>query len=127
MHTKLPYFKERPHIPLKLGWQDREAHFIPLLDTGADFSVFHKSDALWLGIDWSKGKEMELSNADGSSFYGRQFNLTVDIEGYKLPARICFTENTHYDMPLLGRADIFQHFRITVDEKAQHIEVQSHS
>lgn len=127
MRCKFPYFEDRPHIPIALEWQNKRARFIPLLDTGADFSVFYKSDAIWLGLDWEKGKSIDLDNADGSSFHAKKFILTVDIEGYKFKAGVCFVENNRSSMPLLGRADIFDHFKITIDEKSKFVEVKTHS
>lgn len=127
MYSKLPYFEDHPHIPIKLKHKTKKTRFLPLLDTGADFSVFYKTDAIRIGLDWEGGKKIQLENADGSSFEVKQFELEVDIEGFTFPARICFAENNNSDIPLLGRADIFKHFRITVDEREKQVEMQSHN
>jgi hypothetical protein len=126
MHCKFPYFEDRPHVPLALEWRGKRARFIPLLDTGADFSVFYKSDAIWLGLDWESGKTVDLDNADGSSFQAKKFHLTLDIEGYKFKANICFVDNHRSSMPLLGRADVFKHFEIIIHEQNKFIEFKSH-
>lgn len=77
MSYKFPYFEGRPHVPVALEYQGSKARFLPLLDTGADFSIFYKSDAVRIGLDWDKGKEVTLLNADGSEFNAKEFSLEV--------------------------------------------------
>lgn len=60
MHYEFPYFEGRPHIPIILHYKNNSVRFLPLLDTGADYSVFYKADAVRLGIDLNKGKEISL-------------------------------------------------------------------
>ena len=76
MRYKFPYFEDRPHIPVALEAKGKRARFLPLLDSGADFSIFYKSDAYRLGLDWETGKDIVLNNADNSNFHAIliQFN-----------------------------------------------------
>ncbi len=126
MHCKFSYFEDRPHIPIKIEYGDKLTRFLPLLDSGADFSVFHRTDALRIGLNWKKGRKIEFENADGSSFMARQFNLNLDIEGYKFKARVCFVDGRKASMPLLGRQDVFKHFKILIDEKEKQVELKSY-
>lgn len=123
MRCKFPYFEDRPHIPIKIVYKRKTTRFLPLLDSGADFSVFHKTDALRIGVDWEKGEVIELENADGSSFKARQFRLNLEIEGYKFKARICFVDSKKVSMPLLGRRDIFKHFTISIRDSEKMVSV----
>ena len=126
MHCEFPYFEDRPHIPVTLEKNGKRARFIPLLDSGADYSVFSQADAMRLGLDWSDGREINFSNADGTFFTAKVFELVVDIEGFKFPARICFVADSPTSIPLLGRLDIFQHFSIMIDEVNKKVVVTSH-
>ncbi|MEK7528759.1 MAG: hypothetical protein AAB592_03250 [Patescibacteria group bacterium] len=112
---------------MKIEYRGRVVRFLPLLDSGADFSVFHKADALRIGLNWSKGEKIDLENADGTSFKARQFNLNLYFENYKLKARICFVDSKKVSMPLLGRRDIFKHFKITINEDGRYVELQTGS
>ena len=125
MHYKFPYFEDRPHIPVALEFGGKKARFLPLLDSGADFSIFYKSDAVRLGLKWNDGKKVELSNADGSTFKAREFNIKVGIENKNFKAKICFINNKKHSIPLLGRKDIFKHFKITINEKEKCVGLQT--
>lgn len=125
MRCKFPYFENRPHIPIRIRFNDKKLRFLPLLDTGADYALFYKSDAIRLGLNWSKGKKIKLDNADGSPFHAKQFNLEIDIEGFTFEAQICFVENDRSAMPLLGRAGIFEHFKITIHEREKYVELNT--
>lgn len=125
MRCKFPYFEDRPHIPLVLEYEGKRARFLPLLDTGADFSVFYKADALRLGLDWEKGIAMDLDNADGSPFRAKQFTLKIEIEGYAFNGKMCFVDSKKSAMPLLGRRDIFKHFDILIREEKGYVEFKS--
>lgn len=126
MPFRFPYFDDRPHIPIDLQYGARRRRFLPLLDTGADCSLFHRSDATYLDLPWEKGTPLELSNADGTAFAARQFELTAFIEGMSFPVRICFVENLAADKPLLGRRDFFEQFLITINERERYVELRYH-
>lgn len=126
MYCKFPYFEGRPHIPIALENSGKRIRFLPLLDSGADFSIFYKSDALRLGLNWSEGRKVHLSNADGSGFLAYEFKLIIDIEGQKLPVKLCFIDCNESPMPLLGRSNIFDQFKILINERENLIEFQSH-
>lgn len=125
MRFKFPYFEGRPHIPVKFICRGKSTRFLPLLDSGADFSVFYKSDAMRIGLDWKKGKKVNLENADGTSFKARQFNLEMAIEEYTFKARICFLDENKSSIPLLGRKDIFEHFKITIHDLEGYVELKN--
>ena len=125
MRCKFPYFEDRPHIPIVLEYNGKRARFLPLLDTGADFSIFYKSDAIRIGLIWDAGENTKLCNADGTYFKAKQFKLDLEIEGFKFKANICFVDNKKSSMPLLGRANIFKKFKITILEEEKIVELES--
>ena len=124
MRCKFPYFEDRPHIPIVLEHENKRARFLPLLDSGADFSVFYRSDAYRLGLNWESGKDVTLNNADNSDFCAKQFDLLMDIEGMQFPVKICFIDNKHSSMPLLGRLGVFDRFVITIVEEKKFVELK---
>jgi hypothetical protein len=126
MRCKFPYFEDRPHIPITVEHKGKITRFLPLLDSGADFSVFHKTDALRIGLDWSKGEQIKLENADGTSFKAKQFRLNLTIESYTFRARLCFVGNKVPSMPLMGRKDIFKHFKVIIDDSENCVELKTH-
>ncbi len=126
MFCRFPYFKERPHIPITIDSVVGRKRFLPLLDSGADFCVFYKTDAFRLGLDWREGKAMKLSNADGTDFSAREFILDLTVEDHVLKTRICFIDSNRIGTPLLGHLNIFEKFKILVNEKEKYVEFKSH-
>jgi hypothetical protein len=126
MHCTFPYFEDRPHIPLVVEYKGKPIRFLPLLDSGADFSIFYRVHANELGINWTEGEDIHLVNADGSSFHAKQFRMKIFIEGFPVFARLCFVDKVFNCTPVLGRRDIFHNFIITIDERAKNVELRSH-
>ncbi len=127
MPYRFPYFEDRPHLPIALEFKGKRARFLPLLDSGADYSVFYESDAIRLGLNWEEGENTTFCNADGSFFEAKKFNLTIEIEGISFKADICFAKNTKSAMPLLGRRGIFEKLFITICEKEKYVEVRKYN
>ena len=121
-----PYYKGRAHIPLVLEYGDKRERFLPLLDSGADFALFHKQDALNLGLDWDAGTDRDFDSAYTTGLPVKEFVLSLDIEGTRFPARVCFAEIADlFHRPLLGRADVFNKFRITFSELEQLVKLEA--
>ena len=118
MYCSFPYYENRPHLPVVLHFGNKNLRFLPILDTGADYCVFTIFDALRLGLDWKTGEKTELSNADGSIFEAWKLYLPMSIEGYEMKVKICFVDNSYCQMPLLGRFDVFKHFRSSLMKKS---------
>lgn len=124
MLYRFPYFEDRPHIPITLIGPEKSIRYLPLLDSGADFTTLSRNDALFLGLKWDLGESVEFSNADGSTFDARLFKLPLIIEGLEMRVRVCFLDRRHSTMPLLGRSDVFRHFEIMIDEASQMVELR---
>jgi hypothetical protein len=121
MSYRFDYFEDRPHVPIKIHYKGKYFRFLPLLDSGADFSVFNRADAYRIGLDWNKGKSLCLCNADGSEFRVKEFKLKVLVEHHPFTIPICFTESKKNAMPLLGRKSFFEKFEITFLENQERI------
>jgi len=121
---RFSYYKGRPHLPVILEYGNRRERSLPLLDSGADFSIFHRGVLDSLGLDWNQGSIRSFDNADGSSFVVREFRLSLEIEGMRFPVRICFGDDLSLrERPLLGRADVFEKFQVTICEQEGYIEL----
>ena len=127
MSYHFPYFEDRPHVPITVIGPERRVRYIPLLDSGADYTTLSKKEAILLGLDWNQGEVISLANADGTGFDAKIFRLLLEIEGVTLFVRICFVDSNHCPMPLLGRFDVFRYFKIIIDESAHMVELRSYS
>jgi hypothetical protein len=116
--SSFAYHKGRPHVPVFLIFATERRPFLPLLDSAADYSLFHEADAALLGLDWSKGRAQTLSGANGASFQAREFLVTMEIAGHRFPVRVSFAAGIPLEEHrLLGRRGVFEHFAITIRER----------
>ena len=64
-NVKFNYIKagiwHRPIIPVTIAYKNKEIRYLALIDSGADFNVFHKDIADILRIDLSKLKQVPFS------------------------------------------------------------------
>lgn len=118
------YDKNRPSLPVVLWYGNRKVRISTLLDSSADVSIFHKSDAIALGLDWNSGQDRTAENPDGSLFRTREFQVELEVADVRFPARVLFTDSAS-DIRLLGRADVFRHFGITIDEGELRVDFES--
>jgi len=123
---RFAYQKNRPYIPIVLRYGYKKSWAAPLLDTGADVTILHKVDAIVLGLNWEEGVDRSFDNADGSSFQVKEFRIEIEISGVRFPARVCFSDMMGFEKRLLGRADVFRRFLITICERDGYVEFCKH-
>ena len=87
-----------------------------LVDSGASISVFKPQVAQFLNIPIERGKEIFLGGV-GGRIRGYIHNLELEIAGKKVVAPVVFSYEYTVSLNLLGRAGVFQHFKIIFDEK----------
>src|SRR6185369_10514812 len=51
----------KPIIPIRIGFADKSFQYQALIDSGADFSIFHKEFGQALGIDVANGEVLDFS------------------------------------------------------------------
>lgn len=112
LHGKHPL----PIVPLELkgpsGWKEIMAY----VDSGASFSIFSVNEALRLGIDYARGKEMMITVGDGSSIPVFLHRLSARISHVLFKATIGFSPRLGVGFNLLGRKDVFARFDVTFSD-----------
>jgi hypothetical protein len=90
------------------------------IDSGADLSLFRKSDAKLLGLDLYEGEYHPLKGIGKTLIPAYTHRIQLRIEETPLEVTASFADSDEVPR-LLGRTDIFKHFKITFDE--QNLEV----
>lgn len=86
------------------------------IDSGADISLFTKTDAKLLGLSLYKGKHRPIIGI-GKTLIPAYIHLTrIRIGDTTLKANVSFADSDEVPR-LLGRTDIFKHFKIIFDEQ----------
>jgi hypothetical protein len=91
--------------------------FYPLVDSGAFISVFNSCDCDLLGYELKNGFPIKINGALGGSYPAYVHKIDVKIGSDVIKSRIAFTEQKKHGQ-ILGRADIFDYFRICFSGKS---------
>lgn len=120
----------RPVIPVTLRYNKREFNYLALLDSGADFNIFHGDIAKILKIDLSKQKNaMEFSGIkQGAS--GRGYFMSIDIgieDDFFTTTAIFSTDISDNGYGILGQQGFFNNYKILFNYAAKEISVENSS
>ena len=86
------------------------------IDSGADMSLFTKTDAKLLGLDLYKGEYRPIIGIGKTLIPAYTHKIRMKIEETTLNVSTSFADSDEVPR-LLGRTDIFKHFRITFNEQ----------
>ncbi len=119
--TNFPYQKGAlreyfPIIELNVGYKKETVKIQTLVDSGATISVFRPQVAQFLKLPIENGKEIFLGGV-GGRIKGYLHNLELQIVNKVFVAPVVFSYEYTVSISLLGRDEVFKHFKILFDEK----------
>ena len=110
-----------PIIPIEIEGADGWYRIPVFVDSGATFSIMDEAVASVIGIDYKKGKRMEVTVGDGASIPVFRHLLAVRIGLKQFTATIGFSPALKVGFNLLGRKDFFEQFRVCFSDQYQEI------
>jgi len=117
----------RPKARVQLQSIDKEWHaFWVYVDSGADLSLFTRADAALLGLNLREGEYRPIMGIGGVLIPAYIHCVDLKIEDSVLLVKTAFADSDEVPR-LLGRTDVFDHFRVIFDgrELATILEAQS--
>lgn len=93
--------------------------FQPYIDSGADLTLLTKSMGELIGLT-SQNKKVDHLGGVGTGVPVIYTKIHMKIDDKEFDARVAWAQ-IHDVPPLLGRADIFNKFKITFDEAKEEI------
>jgi hypothetical protein len=107
----------RPKATVFLCSKTGERHpFRVIIDSGADISLFRRDDAKLLGLSVTKGEYYPITGVGKTLVPAYTHTVKMRIGDTELDVKAAFADSDEVPR-LLGRTDIFTHFRITFSEK----------
>lgn len=97
-------------VGILLGGHWRVAEFY--VDSGAFYTVMHARFATDFGVDVTTGRKIFVQVGDGSLIPVYLHDLALQIGEKQFRGRIGFSAKLGVSFNLLGRLDVFEHFRI---------------
>lgn len=118
---------QRPVIPITVKCGDKEIDYLALIDSGADFCIFHGEIGQLLGIDIQSGKKLEFFGVTGEKESAYFHEITINIAGRDKHCYCGFSELNNSKLPygILGQKGFFDMFKITMDYKKNRIELSA--
>ncbi len=122
-YTKAGRYK-RPLIPIMLRFNKTDVGTLALIDSGADFNIFHADLAKPLGLDLSKLKEIEFGGIKKQNGQCKGYLAVIEIGvgGNFYNCAVLFSKDiSDNGYGILGQIGFFDQFRVTLDYKTDQI------
>ncbi len=118
---------KRPVLPIEVSHNNRSVRYFALIDSGADFCIFHASVAEYLNIDTRQGKKLEYFGIEGNKQEAFFHNVDLCfVGGQKFTAYVGFSFDFNTNMPygVLGQREFFEKYKIIFDYSSSDIEIR---
>lgn len=117
----------RPIIPVTLKFNKVEFRYLALLDSGADFNIFHSDIAKILKIDLKKMKNsMKFSGIrQGAEGEGYFMSIDVGVNNHFKNTPVVFSNDISEDgYGILGQQGFFNNYEISFNYKDGEIKIE---
>lgn len=107
----------RPLIPITIQYKKIKINYLALLDSGADFNIFHADLADILGIDLAKLGTTPFGGiqkgVEGKGYYS---SFKLGVETFTFDAPVVFSEDISPNgYGILGQQGFFDKFKVTFE------------
>lgn len=118
-------FVHRPVVDIFLLFDNKSIKYQVLIDSGADFCIFHAEMADILGIPVSQGKKMTFYGTSGTPQVAYFHNIQIVLGGWPMDLYCGFSSDMK-SLPygLLGQTGFFDRFKIDFDYQGKRIEIR---
>jgi hypothetical protein len=104
-----------PIIPIELESKDRSILTRVYVDSGATFSIFNSEIATYLNIDYRRGEKI-FPTGIGGHIHAYLNDVVLRLENIEMPCKVLFSDEFAVKFSLLGRAPLFDKFKICFDD-----------
>lgn len=110
-----PGYVLRPVIPIRLQVGQRYVSFEALIDSGADFCIFHASLGEIVGLDIRSGREVTFHGVAGIKQHAYFHAVQLEMGGTRFPCRAAFSPQLKTPYGILGQTGFFDWFKVEFD------------
>jgi len=131
MRVRFSYIRagkfKRPVIPLTLKNGKKTINYLALVDSGADFNVFHKEIAELLNVNLKNLPETEFSGIKKDANATAKYTaIEIGVNGYFFNAPVLFSDAISASgYGIVGQQGFFDKFKIRFDYKKSDIEMRT--
>ena len=114
----------RPIIPVVLLYKQKLVRYAALIDSGADYNVFHGDVAMYLGIKLKTGSKKHIAGISGN-IRGYEHKIHMRIGDYMYKTSVIFSDQIPDNaLAVLGSKGFFDQFVVTLDYSQKLIEIK---
>lgn len=118
-------FVHRPVVDIVLTFRNKSVEYQALIDSGADFCIFHTEMAEILGIPVSEGKKLTFFGTGGTPQTAYFHNIQMEFGGSLMDLYCGFSSDmTSLPYGILGQTGFFDKFKIEFDYQYKRIELK---
>lgn len=118
-------FVHRPVIDTFLMFGNKSIEYQVLVDSGADFCIFHAEIANILGIPVTQGKQMTFYGTGGIPQTAYFHEVRIEISGWQMDLYAGFSsEMKSLPYGLLGQTGFFDQFKVEFDYQNKRLELK---
>ncbi|PJE58206.1 MAG: hypothetical protein COU81_01975 [Candidatus Portnoybacteria bacterium CG10_big_fil_rev_8_21_14_0_10_36_7] len=116
----------KPIIPVSLKHNKKELKYVALLDSGADFNIFHSEITEILDIDLTKLKKSTFGGINKGAAGSRYMTvIEIGVDGYTFDAPVYFSTDISLNgYGIVGQEGFFDKFKILFNREAKKIELK---
>lgn len=107
----------RPVMPIHVASQQRVA-YEALVDSGADYSIFHAQIGEAIGLEVRKGQRVIFAGVGGVAQEGFRHPVKLEVGKWRLPCSVVFAYGLKIPYGILGQAELFDWFVVVFDRQA---------
>lgn len=118
---------KRPVIPIEVKYGENKIKYLALIDSGADFCVFHAQIGEAIGIDIKKGKVLEYYGINGDKEEAFFHDISIIVGGWEKKCYCGFSyklDETKMPYGVLGQKGFFNLFKVLMDYEKEQIELK---
>ena len=116
----------RPVVPIALINGSQRVRYLALIDSGADYCIFHAEVGEQIGLQIESGKRLSFFGSGGQEQFAFFHEIKLEIGGHEVT---CFAGFSHelQTLPygILGQVGFFDKFKIAFDYQKDKMELQS--
>lgn len=118
---------KRPVIPIEVKYKGNAIKYLALIDSGADFCIFHTEIGKAIGINIDKGKKLEFYGIIGDKEEAFFHEVVINIGGWDYKCYCGFSyqfDKNKMPYGVLGQKGFFDLFKISMDYEKGQIELK---
>lgn len=116
----------KPVIPIRVGTNSRSMQYDALVDSGADFSIFHAEVGDALGLNIKDGYEIKYGGVqEGSPATAYVHKIILTVGGWKYETMAGFSDSiAERSYGILGQKGFFDIFTVKFDLIKEEVELK---